>query len=82
MGKTTNMETSKILNTLKDALPSGHMGEIPPERTASFYRVETWKGGHFVADFALKSQADKCAIENARATGCRYDHKVSRLILR
>ena len=76
------METLNVLNTLKDALPGGHFGEIPKGRNCVFYRVETWKGGHFVADFALKSQAERCAIDNARATGCMYDHKVSRMILR
>lgn len=69
------MNTAPI--TMKDALPLTYFGTIPNDRQYVFYRVEEYKGGHFVADFALKSQAESFAISDARAKGCRYDHKVS-----
>lgn len=72
----------KTENLLAGALVGGYFGEVPKDRALSFYRVETWKGGHFVADFALKSQAVECAIKHAKATGCRNDHKVSSIIMR
>ena len=67
--------------TINNALPSTHLGFIPKGRNAVFYRVETWKGGHFVGDFALKSQADSFAISDARAKGLPFDHKVSQMKL-
>lgn len=70
------------MTTINNALPATHFGTIPSNRNAVFYRVETWKGGIFVADFALKSQADEFAISDARSKGSKYDHKVSRMILR
>ena len=77
-----NMSTpNTAATTINNALPFTHMGFIPKDRNAVFYRVETWKGGHFVADFALKSQAADFAISDARAKGCRYDHKVSQIKL-
>lgn len=65
------------MTTIKDALPRTHLGTIPKGRNYQFYRVETWKGGCFIADFALKSQAEEFAISDARATGAKHDHKVS-----
>ena len=67
--------------TINNALPLTHLGLIPSDRNCVFYRVETWQGGHFVADFALRSQADDFAISDARTKGCRYDHKVSQMKL-
>lgn len=63
-------------------LPLTHLGLIPAGRNAIFYRVETARGGHFVADFGLKSEAARFAIEDARAKGCRHDHTVSTVILK
>lgn len=63
-------------------LPMDHFGRIPENRQVHFYRVERWEDGKFVADFALKSEAHAFAIEDARASGCRYDHKVSPITLR
>lgn len=77
-GLTTTIP-SNIMKTTNDALPFNHLGFIPKDRVAVFYRVETWKGCHFVADFALRSQAEQFAISDARAKGCRYDHKVSQM---
>jgi len=62
-------------------LPMDHLGRIPEDRQEHFYRVETWNG-RFVADFALKGEAHSFAIEDARASGCRYDHKVSPITLK
>ena len=70
------------MTTINDALPFTHFGTIPSNRNAVFYRVETWKGGIFIADFALESQANEFAISDARSKGCQHDHKVSRMILR
>lgn len=56
-----------------------HFGTIPADRAYTFYRVETWNSGIFVADFATKAEAEKFAISDARAKCCRYDHKVSRM---
>jgi hypothetical protein len=67
------------MTTIKNALPLTHLGLVPNNRTCVFYRVETWSGGVFVADFALRSQAEEFAISDARAKGCRYDHKVSQM---
>jgi hypothetical protein len=36
----------------------------------------------FIADFATKAEAQSFAISDARANGCRYDHKVSTCILK
>ena len=61
--------------TIKNSLPLTELGFIPSNRATVFYRVESWNG-RFIADFALKSQAEEFAISDARAKGCRYDHKV------
>jgi hypothetical protein len=70
-----------MTTTIKNALPLTHLGNIPNDRNATFYRVEEWKNGYFVADFALKSEAESFAISDARAKNCKYDHKVSRVVL-
>ncbi len=62
-------------------LPLNHMGNIPNNRQSTFYRVEDWKNGWFVADFGLKSEADRFAIEDAKSKGFFYDHKVSRIVM-
>ncbi len=58
------------------------LGRIPKGRASSFFRVETARNGRFVADFTLESEAKRFAVEDARAKGCRYDHTVSRIIMR
>lgn len=57
------------------------LGRVPASRVAVFYRVETWTNGRPVADFTLKSEADHFAVADARAKGCRHDHKVSKVRL-
>ena len=54
------------MTTINNALPATHLGTIPSNRNAVFYRVETWKGGIFVADFALKAQADEFAANDVQ----------------
>jgi hypothetical protein len=73
--------TKTMTTTINDALPMTHLGNIPNNRNVTFYRVEEWKSGCFVADFALKSQAESFAISDARVKNCKYDHKVSRVVL-
>lgn len=63
-------------------LPMTTLGTIPSDRAKTFYRVESWNTGSFIADFATKAEAQAFAISDARANGCRYDHKVSTCILK
>lgn len=63
-------------------LPMTELGFIPNDRQKTFFRVESWNTGSFIADFATKAEAQAFAISDARARGCRYDHKVSTCILR
>lgn len=63
-------------------LPMTSLGTIPSDRAKTFYRVESWNTGSFIADFATKAEAQAFAISHARANGCRYDHKVSTCILK
>lgn len=65
---------------MSNALPFTELGLIPSSRQKTFFRVERWSGS-FVADFATKAEADDFAISDARANGCRYDHKVSTVTL-
>ena len=58
------------------------LGTIPSDRAKTFYRVESWNTGSFIADFANKLEAQSFAIIDARVKGCRYDHKVSTCILK
>ena len=69
------------MTTIKNALPMSHAGFIPKGRQSVFYRVESWSG-KFIADFALKTQAEEFAISDARAKGCRHDHKVLQMRMR
>jgi hypothetical protein len=59
-----------------------HMGRIAADYPATFYRVETWTTGRRVADFTTEAEAAAFAIADARATGCRYDHKVATVKVR
>jgi hypothetical protein len=52
---------------------------IPSTYPKSFFRVETWRTGSYVADFTSEAEASAFAIQHAKDTGCRYDHKVSRV---
>jgi hypothetical protein len=70
-GTPTTMNT-----TIKNSLPLTELGFIPSDRAKTFYRVESWNTGSFIADFASQSEAKSFAISDARAKGCRYDHKV------
>ena len=54
-------------------------GHIPSNYPRTFYRVETWATGHYVADFTNEGEAATFAIKDAAAL--RYDHKVSRINL-
>ena len=63
-------------------LPMTTIGTIPSNRAKTFYRVESWNTGSFIADFATKAEAQAFAISDARANGCRYDHKVSTCIVK
>jgi hypothetical protein len=63
--------------TIKNSLPLTELGFIPSDRAKTFYRVESWNTGSFIADFATQAEAKSFAISDARANGCRYDHKVS-----
>ncbi len=63
-------------------LPMTALGTIPSDRAKTFFRVESWNTGSFIADFATQSEAQDFAISDARANGCRYDHKVSTCILK
>jgi len=71
-----NVPAVKIKTEIKNSLPMTELGSIPSNRTSVFYRVESWNG-RFIADFAIKSQAEEFAISDARTKGYRYDHKVS-----
>ena len=54
-------------------------GYIGPDYPKSFFRVAKWGSDRYVADFTTQIEAEKFAISNARATGERYDHKVSKM---
>ena len=73
-------QITRMSNT--NQLPMTTLGTIPSDRAKTFYRVESWNTGSFIADFATKAEAQTFAISNARANGCRYDHKVSTCILK
>jgi hypothetical protein len=61
-------------------LPVDALGN-PTSRPPVFFRVERW-AGRFIADFATKGEAEAFAIEDAKAKGCRFDHKVSTIKVR
>lgn len=52
------------------------LGLIPLDYPRTFYRVEDWINGKRIADFTSLSEATAFAINDARKTGCRHDHKV------
>jgi hypothetical protein len=54
-------------------------GRIPADWPRSFYRVFDWRTGRRIADFSTSAEAHKFAIDDAAATHCRYDHKVSQM---
>lgn len=69
-----------MINT--NILETTEFGTIPVDRVKTFYRVESWNTGSFIADFATEAEAKAFSISDARARGCRYDHKVSTRIMR
>jgi hypothetical protein len=73
-------QSTRMSNT--NQLPMTALGTIPSDRAKTFYRVESWNTGSFIADFATKAEAQAFAISDAHANGCRYDHKVSTCILK
>jgi len=62
---------------IANQLAATAFGTIPTDRAKTFYRVESWSSGMFIADFATQAEAAFFAISDARERGCRYDHKVS-----
>jgi len=54
---------------------------IPSTHPKSFFRVETWNTRSYVADFTTEAEALAFAIQHAKDTGCRYDHRVSRVYM-
>lgn len=57
------------------------MGMIPASYPKTFYRVETWSGGHYVADFTTAGEAYSYAIAHDKERGCRFDHRVAQMHL-
>lgn len=51
------------------------LGMIPADYPKTFYRVETWETGSFVADYSTEAEAVKASY--ASTHGGRFDHKVS-----
>ena len=56
----------------------GRIAEGTPE---VFFRVETWLTGMRLADFTTEAEASAFAIADAAAKRCRYDHKVSCIVI-
>jgi hypothetical protein len=57
-------------------------GRLPVSCPAVFFRVETWMDNRRVADFTTEAEAAAFAIDDAKARGFRYDHKVACMNLR
>lgn len=51
------------------------LGMIPADYPRTFYRVEHYATGRYLADFTTETEAYKFAY--ASTHGGRYDHKVS-----
>ena len=46
-----------------------------------FYRVSFWDNGLYITDFDNEGEARAFSVQNARDSGCLYDHKVERIAL-
>lgn len=58
------------------------LGLIPATYPKTFYRVECWNRGKRIADFDNMAEASRFAIDHAKQTGARYDHKVATMHVR
>lgn len=55
------------------------LGMIPATYPKSFYRVEDYRSGRYIADFTSEGEAQAAAY--ASSTGLRFDHKIASMTL-